>query len=344
MAEPLLRGLRERFPRAHIALLSKPAARVLLEPSGLVDRFIEIDVPWTAFEGKYALHRYRDPRLWSTIRALRRERFDVSIDARMDVRSNLLSRLIGARRRIGFDLPGGAGLLTDRVADPGETTHKVEDWLAMLAPLGAALPSPAEPVLRVQDDARARVADALHALGVPDGAPVVAVHASARQEIRRWPMDRFSALVRALVQRGDVRVLALVDPDGCGEELAADGALCVRASLAELPAYLERCVLYVGNDTGPAHIAAAVGTRTVTIFGPGAAPWFRPYGHGHRIVQVEPMPCRPCFDTCTQPTNRCLQELTVDAVLSTVDDALDDVLAAIGARVDSDSAIGEIMA
>lgn len=345
MAEPLLRALRQHFPRATISLLCKPQTRMLLEPAGVVDRFIEVDIPWTAFTGKYAWRRYRDARLLPAIRALRRERFDVSIDARMDVRSNILTWLIGARRRIGFATPGGAALLTDRVADPGEHSHKVEDWLAMLAPLGAAAPAQAAPVLRVRDDVQGRVDATLRGLGIAEDARgVVAVLPSARQAVRRWPLERFRALVAELSSRDGVRVLALVDPDGYGRELADDGATCVQASLEELPAFLARCDLYVGNDTGPAHIAAAVGTPTVTIFGPGAAQWFRPYGPGHHIVQIEAMPCRPCFDTCTRHTNVCLQDLSVSAVLRAVDHAIADGAASTAVRVDSGTPISEIMA
>ena len=342
MVDPLLRELRRRLPDAEITLLCKPASRTLLEPSGVVDRFIEIDVPWTAFDGKYQLHRYTDPRFLATIRALRKERFDMSIDSRMDLRSNMLAWIIGARRRVGFDVPGGRGLLTDRIRDPGEGSHKVEDWAAMLDAVGGGVVPPVPPRIDVDPGTQARVDAMLRELGVTPDTTLVAMHPSARQAVRRWPLDRFAELAEAIGSLPGTRVLVIVDPDGYGESLRATGALCVRASLAELPAYLRRCVAFVGNDSGPAHVAAAVGAVTVTVFGPGAMQWFRPYGPGHRIAFVEPMPCRPCFDRCVLPTNVCLQDLPTAMVQDIIEEVLASLPAGESSRVDWRPAAGEI--
>lgn len=344
MVDPMLRALRARCPRAEISLLCKPAARVLLEPSGIVDRFIEIDVPWTAFEGKYEWRRYTDSKFRAAIRALRRERFDVTLDSRMDLRSNILSWIIGARRRVGFDVPGGRGLLTDRVADPGDSSHKVEDWLAMLQPLGRAGGPPQPPVLAVNDSTQARVDAQLRDMGVAPGTTLVAVHPSARQAVRRWSLDRFAEVATAVGAMPDTQVLVLVDPDGYGGTLETTGATCVRASLEELPAYLHRCAVFVGNDSGPAHIAAAVGATTVTIFGPGAIEWFRPYGPGQRVVYMTPMRCRPCFDHCTRSENFCLTTLPVDRVMREVRIALASHAGAKPPAVDLTLVDGEILA
>lgn len=315
MAEPFLRALRGRFPRAEISLLCKPATRVLLEPGGMVDRFIEIDVPWTSFDRKYELRRYTNARFISTIKALRRERFDVTVDSRMDIRSNILARIIGASRRIGFDVPGGRGLLTDRVPDRGESSHKVVDWLAMLDAFGKPESSSPAPVLKVPGPVQAAADAHLRALGLTPETTLVALHPSARQAVRRWPLERFTEIAGDLSKIPNTRVVVFVDPDGYGESLASTGATCIRASLPALPAYLSRCTLFIGNDTGPAHIAAAVGCTTVTIFGPGAIEWFRPYGEGQHVIAIEPMPCRPCFDRCIRETNICLQSLSTARVM-----------------------------
>jgi ADP-heptose:LPS heptosyltransferase len=331
MLDPLLRALRGRFPRAEISLLCKPATRVLLEPGHLVDRFFEIDVPWTAFKDKYDWRRYVGSGFMAMIRELRRERFDVSIDSRMDVRSNILAWLVNARRRIGFDFPGGRGLLTDRLPAPGEGSHKVIDWLSMLAPIGGVPDEFAAPALDIPEATQAVVNASLHTLGITSDTRLVAVYPSAGQMVKRWPIHRFVEVVTALEKLEDTRVLVLVDPDGYGEILGEAGAICVRASLAELPAFLSRCALFIGNDTGPAHMAAAVGVPTITIFGPGVSNWYRPFGPGHRVVQVDRMPCRPCFDNCTQLTNICLQSIPTERVLDVVNEVLESA-AVNGAR------------
>lgn len=327
LAEPFLRGLRRRFPAAEITLLCKAPTRTLLEPSNLVDRFIVADIPWTAFSNKYAPGRYLRSDFAGLIRRLRSEHFDLTIDARMDVRSNLLTRAIGARRRVGFDVPGGRSLLTDRVPPPGATSHKVDDWLALLGPIGGPVAASAAS-LRVADTARASAGDTLAGLGLNHDKLIVGVHPSARQIVRRWPIARFRAVLERLAARDDVQVLVIQDPDGYGEELAdMDGVVTVRPALDELMALLECMDLFIGNDSGPAHIAAAVGTPTVVIFGSAVSAWYRPLGEGHRVIQVDDMPCRPCFDQCTRSENFCITDITVERVLSEVDAQLQAIFA-----------------
>lgn len=336
LAEPFLRVLRRRFPDAEISLLCRDATRVLLEPSGLIDRFIIADIPWTASERKYAPARYRSAGFAALLRRLRAERFDVAIDARLDIRSNIMMRVIGARRRVGFDAPGGRLLLTDRVKAPDVDSHKVEDWLAMLTPLGGA-GTPLAPRLHVVASASERARNFFLEAGLGDDKPIVAVHPSAWSPVRRWPISRFRSLVQALVAGEGVRVLVVQDPDGYGGELGdIPGVVLTRPSLDDMVAQLARCDVFLGNDSGPAHIAAAVGVDTVTIFGPQVATWYRPYGEHHRVVQIDDVPCRPCFDRCTQPENFCITQISVPRVLR-------EVVAAVQRRPDLTSTAVDLM-
>lgn len=333
MAEPFLRQLRQRYPRAEVSLLCKRATELLLAPSRLVDRFIIADIPWTAFERKYSPERFRETGFWKLVRQLRAERFDLVVDARMDVRANLLAWLIRAHRRLGFDVPGGRFLLTDRVAAPASHSHKVEDWLALLG--GERdwghdrASSAAAPQLAVTARNAARARRALRRAGWDGRSLLLGVHPSARLAARRWPLDRFRELTRELVGRQGLQIVVFQDPDGYGAELGRiPGVVTTRPSLTDLSAQLQCCDLFIGNDSGPAHIAAAVGVPTLTIFGPQLAAWYRPYGDGHRVVQLEEVACRPCFDRCTQPANFCLTGLSVQRVLSEVEAMLDNCAAA----------------
>lgn len=329
MAVPFLRALRTRFPRAHVALLCKAATRTLLEPSHLVDEYVVADLPWTAFDDKYAMERYTDGTLRALVRRLRAARFDTTIDARADLRANVLTWLTRAPRRIGFGAPGGR-LLTDRVDGPSDATHKVEDWMTMLEPLGGALPA-SEPRIAIDAMAAANV-EGWVSSHVETSLRVVGIHPSARLAVRRWPLDRFARLARELQATPGVQVVIFIDPDGYGRELACiEGVLSVQPTLAELPAYLAACDLFVGNDSGPAHVAGAVGTPTVTIFGPQVAAWYRPYGASHRVVQIDEVPCRPCFDQCPLAEHVCLTGIDVAQVLA----AVRERLPAIGSSPDA---------
>lgn len=322
LAEPFLRVLRRRFPEAEISLLCRDSTRLLLQPSGLIDSFVIADIPWTAAQRKYAPERYRSAGTAALLRRLRAERFDMAIDARLDLRANLMMRLIGARRRIGFDAPGGRILLTDRVKAPAADSHKVEDWLSILTTLGGAETPPA-PMLAVAADANERARAFFLEMGLGDDKTIVVVHPSAWSPVRRWPISRFRAVVSTLAAREDVRVLVVQDPDGYGAELGdIPGVVLTRPSLEDLVAQLARCDVFLGNDSGPAHVAAAVGADTVTIFGPQVAAWYRPYGEHHRVVQIDNVPCRACFDRCTQPENFCITQISVPSVLREVEAAV----------------------
>src|SRR5688572_25169761 len=135
LATPLLLALRKRFPEARIALLGKQHAEELLRHSGLVDEVIVFDFPWTAKTAKYHPRRYNLGALRRLVSRLRSSRFDLTIDARMDLRSNLLTFLSRAPRRIGYDFGGGAFLLTDAVPAEPDARHRVEDWLMLMGPL-----------------------------------------------------------------------------------------------------------------------------------------------------------------------------------------------------------------
>src|SRR5215212_5565871 len=117
LVTPLLGCLRQVLPMAHVAILAKPFAEEILRHSGLVDDIVAVDLPWTAQKNKYPLRLSVAQELWRLVRVLRARRFDLTIDARMDIRSNLLAAAIGARRRLGYAVGGGGWLLTDTLPD-----------------------------------------------------------------------------------------------------------------------------------------------------------------------------------------------------------------------------------
>ena len=142
IATTALKALRGLFPDAHITLLAKEHARELLEHSPFVDEIVVCDLPWTARTDKYDLKRYDFSALKDLLSRLETMKFDLSVDARMDLRSNILTWLIGAKHRIGFDYGGGSALLTHAVAAAPNAKHRVDDWLDLVR---AVAPSSSAP-------------------------------------------------------------------------------------------------------------------------------------------------------------------------------------------------------
>jgi ADP-heptose:LPS heptosyltransferase len=282
----ILQRLREMYPAARITLLAKEHARELLANSGLVDDIVAFDFPWTAMTAKYAPARYDRAAITSVVRELRARQFDLSLDCRMDLRSNVLTKAIGASRRIGYDFGGGGFLLTDALPAPPADQHKVDDWMGLLSPLvktGQAVAP--DPRLAVTDAERADAARLLASYDVAPEDIILGVHPGGSHEAKRWSPDLFAAAARELSARHGARALVFIDPDGCGSDMqAGHDAIFIRTSIREMMALLTRCRLLLCNDSGPMHIAAALGIPVVAVFQTGSPSAYGPRGLGHTVV------------------------------------------------------------
>ena len=295
LATPLLAELRRRFPAASIALLAKTHAKEILRESGLVDEVFECDLPWTRSRGKYRLSGADAKALAGIVRKLRRGRFDLTLDARGDPRSNLLAAMAGASRRIGYDL-GGGWLLTDALATDPDKHHKIVDWLRLLGPLSTELAdaellaetvqaSTGAPTLCVTEEEIRSAKKTLAALGVT-AKPVVGYHPGGSHAGKRWPLERFAELSGDLSSRFRGSTVVFLEPGWFGRSGAwASGAVFVEAGLRDLMVHLKCCDVLVCNDSGPMHLADALGVPVVAIFESGNPQWYGPSGPKATVVK-----------------------------------------------------------
>jgi ADP-heptose:LPS heptosyltransferase len=319
LATPLLAELRDRFPGAEITLLAKPHARELLAGSGLVDEVIAFDFPWTAFSEKYAPRRYDPSRFRELFRDLRARSFDVSLDARRDLRSNIVAYLGGAARRIGYDFGGGSWLLTDVVPSGSQDGHRTDDWLALLQPLLGETPPSRPTVLRVTDDERTAARLQLRAVGILGDRRLVAIDAGSAAPARRLREEVVVAAASDLLSGGDVDVLFNIDPSDYGSDFRLPpGVKVLRPTLRELVAILAEADALVCGDSAAMHIAGALGTPITAVLGPYPRHWLAPRESRHRLLYVEEMPCRPCFDACIYPSPLCTERIPAADVIAAV--------------------------
>jgi len=277
---PVACALRERFPDAFLAWAVETRAAALLRGHEALDELIELPRGWLKSPGG----------MWRLRRRLRDLRFDVTIDVQSLTKSAVLAWLSGAKRRIGFGNPGGRELskwFNNQRVDP-KTTHVVDRYLELLRPLGVESPAVRFQVPEHEAD-RVAAERIIGELGI--GAGFAIVNPGAGWPSKLWPAERYAAVARHL---GNARHLpTLVAWAGQAEramadQIAAGGSMVSIApptALPELAALARRAKLFIGADTGPLHLAAAVGTPCVGLYGPWPAARHGPYGPQHIALQ-----------------------------------------------------------
>lgn len=289
-----------------------------------------LDVPWIARKGQGLSW----PALMQRARAWRLEEYDLGINFEPDIRSNILLALSGASRRVGFASGGGGALLTDAIA-PDPRAHIAENARVLVvrafetvlkpratdetgeavaegflpAEASAKVGSPVK--LNIPEGARRRAADLV---ATPrHGAPLVGIQPATGRRIKEWDPARFAEVGAAIARTRGATIL-LIGSDADKPVLdAVRAAWPSDVPLAQLPtdvdlvvlaAVLERLSLLITGDTGPMHLAAAVGTPVLAIFGPSLPTRYAPLSPRSRIVRID-IHCSPC-NLMRQPPERCV--------------------------------------
>jgi heptosyltransferase-2 len=307
LATPAARALRRRFPAAQIDWLIEESYAPLIAASPHVRPIVYRKR--TLHAGLIGLMRLR--------RELERSRYDLIIDLQGKPKTWLLGGAAG--RRLSFrrrTLSQAALALLGR--DPPLTrSHAVDLYLEALLALGVK-PDGRGLELALTAPMRAEAA------GLDLKGPVAGLAPGARWATKRWPAERYAMLGRELSQRG-FPLLLIGGPGDEGTLSAVRRELpgmaiadTMELSVGGVAAAIERCAVLVTGDSGPSHIAAALGTPVVTVFGPTSERRWGPLSERSRVVRVE-LPCRPCSNhgsaSCPEGHHRCMLEVEVGAVL-----------------------------
>jgi len=320
---PFLRNLRRAEPAAHIAWVVAPGSAEVIRGIPYVDELIYWD-PVTIHADSRGTHRsWKDK--WRFIRDLRSRRFDKVYVLKRSLSSALMAWMSGASERIGFDTEGRGLLLTRRVPYRHDR-HEVENFLEVLRADGVPVMDDQLEYWTTPEEDRA-AAKILVEAGVPAGARTVALHPFAAIPQRGWPLENFAALA-ALFRAEGVTPLILGAP-GDREVFAAVRNLFDPACIdvvGQIPlrvtmALLKRVSLFVGNDSGIMHLAAAAGVPMVALFGPQSPVKFGPWSSRVTVIykQLACSPCRQKFFTECEPSPRqrpaCVEVISVNEVL-----------------------------
>lgn len=306
LSTPAMDALKAAFPGAEITVLVSPAARNLLLHHPSVNRIVVYD---------------REAPIWEkldVIRALRRMRFDVAVDPfdSWDVEPALLAGLSGAPVRVGYAGGGGRDVFfTAPLPPPARDRHITEVVTGLLAALGAS-PVAVEPRIRVSQQECEEAARFIEAENL-GGRTLVGVHPGASSESQHWPEEYYAELIDAVTADGGRAAIVFGGP-GDGERLKRIGAairgtppVFVQGGLRRFCALVRCCRVLVCNNSGPLHVAAALGVATVSFMGPTVKQRWHPRGSGHVVLRLDDLPCIGCnAGVCRTGTLDCMRRIT----------------------------------
>jgi ADP-heptose:LPS heptosyltransferase len=317
MSFPALEALRRALPKSHIELFVGPWNEELARLCPWVDAVQVLDVPWF----RRPSGRFHGLGLWKLAGRLRQGRYDLGIELRGDLRQLLALRLSGTPQRLGHTLTHGRAALT--FAGAWAPRHEVDQNLALLGQAGLpGLPRPgrAVPRLDLPPQARADAKAFLAKRGLKPG--YLALHPSAGGPSRLWPDGHWVALLKSLPAGRGLALLGTAQERARLEDLRLRSGrrglavLAGETTVTEMAALLQQARGLIGLNSGPGHLAAAVGTPVLSLFSGANDParW-APRGRAVTVLNVA-VPCSPCELAVCPFDNACMRALTPEWVLA----------------------------
>ena len=306
IATPFLRAASEKFD---VTLLAKPYAMDLQRRFWPQVKIYPFNAPWTGFSQKYHFWRWPLMEMFRMRRSLAAEKFDIGVSAHRarlarlgDPRDHFLLKIIGARERLGFPNIGSAIFLTKSLPPPAPESHSYDNWRAVGQAIGIELPA------RGQLPAPARQRE-----------KTVLIHTGARHTVRVWPLENYRRLAGKLRASGiEVQIACNPEQESWWKQ-NGEARVAKPATVSELIELADRAGAFIGNDSGPGHIAALCGVPTFTIFGPQLPEWFVPLHPHAEYAEGKACPFKPCSDYCRFPKPFCIQDISEETVWKRVE-------------------------
>ncbi len=312
-------ALKKRCPDSSISFVTSEYSKPLLEERSDIKEIITMDT--LTRRGWLAKSRHLAD-------LLRKRKFDTAVVLNPHKLLHLACFLAGIPIRVGYNRKWGF-LLTKKIEDSRDSgkKHEIEYTMDLLSLLDAKDSSP-RPALYVNEEAKNSVDELLREKNIRKDRPIVAIHPGSSNPAKIWSYERYGELVNKIDAEFDPNIVIIGDR---GEKHISDKIigqvkekvidLTGRLSLKELIAFLSKIDLFIGNDTGPMHMAAALNIPVIAIFGrniAGVSPvrW-GPWGDEHVVFHKHPG-CEPCYDAVCPHDYKCLRAVTVSAVFEAV--------------------------
>jgi heptosyltransferase-2 len=322
MTTPAVRAIRKGFPNAHIILLAKPWVAPVFENSEHIDRLLAYDGErrHKGLFGKFRLAR-----------DLEKYDFDAAILLQNAFEAALISFLAGIRIRIGYDTDARRLLLTHAVPCTNviRTKHQTEYYLNILRGIGIDHDN-RDLYLKLNQSDRSRAEKILLQQHLSLDDKIIGINPGATYgPAKQWPADRYARLADRILAFPGARIIIFGGPGdkALGQKISGKMRhqpvdLSGKTSLGEAMALIERCDLFITNDSGLMHVAAALDIPLVAVFGSTNPVATGPLGLNSRVVQAA-IPCSPCLNSeCPDGHLKCMDQIDVDRVFDVVKEML----------------------
>lgn len=345
---PSLRAIRQKFPQAEIAYLGSTWIKPILEQIRFIDKILLFDAPRSS-----ASRREKVLQTLRLIRELRRERFDTVVVCHRSPVLAALGILSGIRTRVGFDSRFNR-LLLNRPVDFVSEKNEVLRFADLVQALGVSVEDTATELALPADEV-ANAKEILRAIGIGPADKVVGIfpgggeNPGTKMTIKRWEAEKWSILCRRILDEYQVQLVFLGSPadSDLNDQVINDVStsrermtnIAGKSTLRGLPAVLAACDVVAGGDTGPMHMSAAAGTKTLLLYGPTDPRLLAPLQDNAKYLWKH-IACSPCFTPdkvsqkgsfdrmvfgCWTGTHDCMKTLTVDEVFEALRPWLNDL-------------------
>ncbi len=318
MATPVIDNLRAAWPQARIDFLTEKMCLPIVKDHPEIEEHLVFDRAALEKNSKIgALGQNLD-----FLRRLRRNRYDVVFDLFGNPRTALFTLATGAKYRVGYNFRGRKYAYNIVVENRGDRIHEVLFNLDALLAVGVPVTTTR---LRVEtgEEHKRFAGDFFRQAGL--NRAVVGLNVSGGWYTKKWPLQAFAGLADRLVEKYGVSILIFWGPGERDEAtevqkmMQQPSVLAPKSDLQQLAALLEKTDILISNDSGPLHLATAVGTRVVGIYGPTRPDLQGPWGDWHFVVRKDELDCLGCHGvTCRITSHDCMQKLTVEEVLEKI--------------------------
>ncbi len=320
LSTPAIHTVRDAYPDSHIAVLVRPYARDIVEGNPYINEVFTYD-------------KYRNGKnLWGNIKFimnLRRKKFDLAIILHPKNSTHLISFLAGIPKRVGYDKKLG-GLLTTKIPHTKQfgLKHEIDYTLNVLRYLGIE-PKDRGLYVPLNKKSEEKIAGIFNRNGVSGNDMVVTIHPGASCPSRRWNLKSFAKVADTLANKYGAKIVIMAGSedkifgDKVAEHMTTNPLnLSAKTSVSDLASILKRSNLFISNDSGPVHIACAVGTPTISIFGRndrGLSPMrWGPVGKNDAALHKD-VDCEICLAHNCRRGFKCLDAISVEEVLAAAD-------------------------